>query len=299
MTEIEYLDETWNFFGGCSRIAAGCKNCWAYRLTAGRLKHRPLYEGLTENGDWTGKIRLCTDIGRADLLEKPLHWRKGRRIGVEFMGDLFHKNVPFEFIKRIWDVAVKCPQHTLYILTKRVDRALQFSQYMAGYDHISIAEWPRNVWLGISCSTQAEADMNIPILLDIPAAVRYVSFEPLFVTINDAGQVEKRRKRGVLGTWWWHDIDWVIVGGESGSGARPMHPDWVRNIRDQCIAAKVPFFFKQWGEYYALFGEGAVGTSARAPKAVYVEPGPVLMYRVGKKKAGRVLDGRTWEQYPK
>lgn len=308
-TKIEYLDYTWNFLGGCSPVAAGCANCWACSLAAGRLKNHPLYKDLTKASKWTGEIRLCTDIGRSDILDQPLNMKTPRRIGVQFMGDLFHEAVPFEFIDRVFGVMMETPRHHYYILTKRPQRMAQWvKRFGENWDYFykgrSHFEGIGNtVHLGVSCSTQVDADRLIPELLQIPAAVRFVSLEPLLGPVDILKYVWVRQKCvdnftfaarkngcGYTGASYEFNnpkkegayrcpqcgknhtylvtdsLDQVIVGGESGPGARPMHPGWVRGIRDQCVAAGVAFFFKQWGG-------------------------------VNKKKAGRVLDGKEWNQH--
>lgn len=278
-SKIEYLDETWNFMGGCSACSPGCAHCWACRQAAGRLKNHPLYKGLTKNGKWTGKIRLCTDIGRADLLEKPLHWREPRRIGVQFMGDLFL--APFEFIDRVFDVIKQGRVHTYQLLTKRPKRMADFI----------FAKWPKgfeqnNVWLGVTVE-HPDYKGRIDILRQIPAAVRFISIEPCLV---DMGELNLE------------GIDWVILGGESGPGARPMHPDNPRNARDQCVAAGVLFFFKQWGAWKPCDKKidcRNCNLECGLNRRSWSTAKEGCSIKVGKKKAGRLLDGREWNQYPK
>lgn len=250
-SKIEWTDATWNFLGGCSPCSPGCDNCAAARLAAGRLKNRPLYKGLTKNGRWTGEVRLCTEIDRGDILEQPMHWRKPRTVFPCFMGDLFHPAVPIRFLKHVFETIEKCPQHKFMILTKRPKQAIsimrnesfRFFEKVGDYWYIL-----RNVHFGVSISNQTEAYEKIPILLKIPAAVRWLSIEPMLGPIDletliscprcaPPSHFEPRLNY----------IDWVVVGGESGPGARPMHTDWVRNIRDQCNETGVPFFMKQMG----------------------------------------------------
>lgn len=189
---------------------------------------------------------------------------------------------------------------------------LEFTKWIAGGDDISIAEWPRNCWLGVTAENQQRADERIPILLQIPAAIRFVSVEPML------GPVKLPEETVCLGCGrdiYKHDcgcpagtgkrlkykIDWVICGGESGPGARPMHPDWARSLRDQCQDAGVPFFFKQWGEYSVLQGEREIEAfhpvMKKHPYRGMFE-GDSIAYKVGKNEAGRILDGRTWDEYP-
>ena len=278
---------------------------------------------------------------RHDKLLQPYRWRKPRRIFVNSMSDLFHDDVPDSFIGAVFDVMAQCPQHTFQILTKRHARMRSLlnkwatqvpddlPQYKAAFRAHGglwsmVKQWPLpNVWLGVSTENQQWADIRIPALLGTPAAVRFISAEPLLGPIDltrlDAkakGQPlmvydAVNRRYGVPGLWQAPmsvRLDWVIVGGESGGGARPMHPDWARSLRDQCTTANVPFLFKQWGEWarigpddlYAMKPD--VYLDLATGKGTYWHdrhrPGVEHLVRVGKKAAGRVLDGRTWDQYP-
>ena len=271
-TLIPWADKTWNPVVGCTKVNLGCSGCYAERMAA-RLKAmgRPEYQDVVDDkGHWTGKIKLLPE-----RLNQPLHWLKPKRIFVDSMSDLFHTCVPFAYIAQILKVMVLANQHTFIILTKRVDLMLEFTKWMAGADDISIAEWPLNVWLGISISTQEDADKMIPILLQIPAAIRFISVEPMLQRIS-LGGFDGKTYRPWLDTQAYAPmLSWVICGGESGPNARPMHPAWVRLLRDQCQQARVPFFFKQWGK--------------RAPVLEFVE----------KKRAGHLLDGQEYHEFPK
>jgi protein gp37 len=312
------------------------------------------------NAVWTGKLALAPD----DILLKPLSWKRPRRIFVNSMSDLFHESVPDEWIDRVFAVMALAPQHTFQVLTKRAERMRAYlGGPWIGVDPVGarVADatwslvpfaalpegcnvsgehpigplingqpefgWRRylklyhphllpNVWLGVSAEDQTRADERIPHLLETPAAVRFVSAEPLL------GAIELTHMRDDRG----HPVDWIIVGGESGPNARPMHPDWARSIRDQCQAAGVPFFFKQWGEYLPvgqhLSGCGKVhgatavkpgrmklhyaGTPQQSPKHAFAEHGVEfnstadgrLTFRVGKRAAGRLLDGREHNEMP-
>lgn len=279
---------TWSPVTGCSRVSEGCRYCYAERLTATRLRHQPKYTRLAVlNGSgearWTGEVR-CHE----DALHEPLHWRKPRRVFVDSMSDTFHERVPFEFIDRIFAVAALCPQHTFQILTKRPERMAEYldGKSSDGWDRrhrvlhamprlvcgkwcfVSVEDWKRkgfpcpnsvewplpNVWLGTSCEDQATADARIPHLLRCPAAVRFLSLEPLLGPIELERWLVPVAGRDVdiNGEAWrggnqWHPIDWVIVGGESGKGARPCDVAWIRSIVGQCRSAGVPCFVKQWG----------------------------------------------------
>lgn len=241
-SDIEWTDATWNPVAGCTILSPGCTNCYAMRMAA-RLHAmgQPKYVGLTRKSGkryiWTGRVRL----DRASL-EVPETWRKGRRIFVNSMSDLFHEDVPFEFIDDVFDVMRRTPRHIYQVLTKRADRLNELGPGIS---------WPANVWMGVSVESEAYTQ-RIDQLRNTTAQTKFLSLEPLL------GPLPSLDLRG---------IDWVIVGGESGPGARPIEASWVRDIRDQCVEANVPFHFKQWG-------------------------GPV------KSSTGRVLDGRTWDEEP-
>lgn len=291
MTRIEWTGETWNPVVGCSVVSPGCTNCYAMKMarrlelmSATQFRH---YAGLTKlvngNAVWTGTLKLAPD----GIVQKPLRWTKPRTVFVNSMSDLFHDMVPDEWIDRVFAAMALTPQHTYQVLTKRPARMRRYFDdasavsrqslvaAMAGrlvedgdtaLHVISTGPWPLpNVWLGVSAERQQEADARIPDLLNTPAAVRFVSAEPLLGPIDfDDYHLHSPK------------LDWIIVGGESGTDARPMHPDWARSIRDQCETAGTPFFFKQWGAW---------------------APGENVT-RTGKKHSGRLLDGRTWSEMP-
>lgn len=230
-SKIEWTEATWNPVTGCSKISEGCRFCYAERM-AFRLQAmgKPQYQ----NG--------FQPTMQPAALDAPRSWRKPRVVFVNSMSDLFHEKVDTSFIAKVFGVMNECDQHTFQVLTKRPDRALAISDKLT---------WTSNIWLGVSVENQ-EMTGRIKLLQQIPAALRFLSVEPLI------GRISRLPLQG---------IGWVIVGGESGPGARPMNPDWVREIRNKCQKANVPFFFKQWG-----------GTN--------------------KKKAGRILDDRTWDDLP-
>ncbi len=252
---IEWTDATWVTITGCSRVSEGCRHCYAERLTGTRLSHNAKYAGLTRlsgrEHKWTGQIRL-----HEDELLKPLSWRKPRRIFVNSMSDTFHEKVPFEFVDKIFRVMSLSWRHHFQILTKRPERMAEYlNEDRPNHKRIGWSanetpprpiKWPLpNVWLGTSVEDQATADERIPHLLRCPAAVRFLSCEPLLGPI-DFRKVPGFNLAGQAGVDLLRNL-WVIVGGESGPGARPMRPDWARSLRDQCQAAGVPFFFKQMG----------------------------------------------------
>jgi protein gp37 len=314
-TGIEWTDATWNPITGCTEVSPGCDHCYA-KTFAERWRGTPGH--YFEHGF---DIQL-----RPERMDQPIHWRKPRRIFVNSMSDLFHDQVPDDYIAHVFAVMQSCAAHTFQILTKRHARMRsllssdEFWSTVTDFGHIVMAQrparqqnWPYhgqkygylpNVWLGVSTETQQWADIRIPTLLATPAAVRFISAEPLLGQIDLTSWLN-----GGFGTVAPADIDWVIVGGESGHGAKPMHPKWARELRDVCLAADVPFLFKQWGEWTPstviggvrrlvyLSGDTAEVGNSYATGAV-LRPGSQLMYRVGKRHAGRELDGRTWDQYP-
>ncbi len=290
-TKIEWCQETINPLPGCSKISEGCKNCYALRM-ANRFKGTEKYHGLVENNEWTGRLNYWP----ADL-EKPYHWKKPRRIFINSMGDLFHQwvDVDGQIYDAIMHMVRRCQQHTFLFLTKRPDKMRWVCERLWKND------LPQNAWFGVTAENQKRADERIPVLLQIPVAVRWISVEPMLGPVDISkwipdppGEIPFRLDSDVL--------QWCVVGGESGPGARPMHPDWVRSLRDQCVDAGVPFLFKQWGEFvpaYPPHGFDAEGLHPDDYKAGYEDIGVLqAIKKVGKKAAGRQLDGRTWDQYP-
>ena len=330
-TGIEWTDETWNPTTGCTKISPGCANCYIERTPAFRMAGKKFVNG---------KIPLTIYPGRLDA---PLHWKKPRMIFVNSMSDLFHEDVPDEFIDQVVAVMALSHWHTFQVLTKRAERLQRyFSEPNIGnriYQQVSRwldeggdgflgKHWDRvhdqagadtndgpgqypwvqwrlpldNAIIGVSVENKKHGLPRIEHLRRTPAAVRMLSIEPL---LEDLGQLDLA------------GIGWVIVGGESGPGARPMNPDWVRPIRDQCTAAGTPLFFKQWGEW-------AGGTSFCRDDGIYVEAENGKVYhvdgngvnmewrdwddtqyessasvKVGKKAAGRLLDGLEWSEMPR
>lgn len=230
-SSIEWTDSTWNPVTGCTKISPGCKHCYAETF-AERWRGVPghPYEQGFDLRMWPERLRL------------PLSWKKPRMIFVNSMSDLFHEAVPLAFISRVFKTMQEAHWHTFQILTKRADRLAELSGWLP---------WPINVWMGVSVESPRYLN-RLERLRKAPAAVRFLSVEPLLARISLLELT---------------GIDWVIVGGESGPGARPMEADWVRDIRNRCVGNGVPFFFKQWGG-------------------------------VRKGRAGRLLDGRTWDELP-
>ena len=228
---IEWTESTWNPVTGCSKISPGCEHCYAERMS---LRLKAMGQPNYVNG-----FRLTI---HEHVLEMPLLWRKPQIIFVNSMSDLFHEDVPFEFISKVFNVMTRASHHQFQVLTKRSERLLELSPRLS---------WPLNVWMGVSVEN-SDYQFRIEQLRQTDAKIKFVSFEPLLGPIQDLDL---------------EGIDWVIVGGESGPKARPMDPNWVQKIRGRCVSAKVPFFFKQWGG-------------------------------VNKKKSGRILEGKTWDQIP-
>ena len=342
-SKIEWTAETWNPIIGCSKASAGCANCSAENMANRQAHMRPdpkknryldvikiePAEGEKDKAaGWNGKTAFVES-----QLDKPLHWRKPRKISVCSMGDLFHESVPFEWIDKIFATMALCPDHTFQILTKRPERTSEYlNERRADHSaaHIRVFQimntpdrrggragqcsrrlhhfpsevnipWPlQNVWLGTSVENQAAADERIPSLLKCPAALRFVSVEPMLGPVDlrryiqlwdDNGSREFYEKEG----WGYDDysggfiglpdqtydpqagLGWIICGGESGRKARRLEPQWVRSLRDQAASAGVPFMFKQWGEF-----------SSRE----------MVPHRVGKKASGRELDGVEHLAFP-
>jgi protein gp37 len=311
-TGIEWCDETWNPTTGCDRTSPGCDHCYALDMAA-RLKAMGS-AGYQNDGDPRTSGPGFALTMHEDRLDQPIRWKRPRRIFVNSMSDLFHTDVTDSFRLDVWQVMGAARQHTYQILTKRPQAMGQFCRRLAwvyppktnvttGEPYLDIEQESRditemlpNVWLGTSIENDTFT-FRASHLRQTPAVVRFLSLEPLL---------------GPLPSLDLTGIDWVIVGGESGPGARPMHPDWARDVRDRCVAAGVPFLFKQWGEYrptiagewvppwpVQVFGDGKVpkrGVGMTVEQMT--DPGTISMMRVGKHKAGRELDGRTWDEYP-
>jgi protein gp37 len=308
-TAIEWTDKTWNPTTGCDKVSPGCDHCYAMTM-AKRLKGMGQAKYQNDGDPRTSGPGFLATEHESDL-DAPLRWRKPARVFVNSMSDLFHERISDEFIARVWVTMSATPQHTYQVLTKRHGRMRSLLnserfQFLAGRvgtyfiqtHHRPVGwSWPLpNVWLGVSVEDQKWADIRIPALLDTPAAVRFLSCEPLLGPVNLSkwllwpdGSI--RISDGPVG-----GIDWAIVGGESGPGARPMHPDWARSLRDQCVNAGVPFLHKQNGAWRPTT-MGDYDGAAPIRQTHHFEDGEQLI-RVGKKAAGRLLDGRTWDEFP-
>ena len=323
---ITWTEKTWSPITGCTKVSAGCKNCYAEREVEGRWSKNPksVFYG-----------RSFTDVQcHEDQLLAPMKWRDSHLVFVCPRADLFHESVPFEFLDRVFAVMALAPQHTFQLLTKRPERMHEYFEFhftrskcgrlagdmtgrrddAAGLGDVRVSnmQFPLpNVWLGVTVENQDAADERIPLLLQTPAAVRWISAEPLLGPISFVGMFanpgDHRDGSNVL-----QALDWVVIGGESGRPARPMHPDWARSLRDQCAAAGVPFLFKQHGEFIGgLMVNDDQIEAARSGGWVSLDgafhdgndpsvfrDGDAHVYRCGTKVAGRLLDGVMHDDYP-
>lgn len=295
-SKIEWTNRTWNVVVGCTKVSPGCKHCYAIR-EAHRMEGNPnpkissVYEGTTDahGRNWTGKVKFVVE-----RLHDPVSWKKPAMVFVNSMSDLFHEDLPFSVIAQIFETMRLAHWHTFQVLTKRPERMYAFWQWVQ-VSRIGLAEyWPLpNVWLGTSVENQEYADERIPELLNAPAVVHFLSCEPLLGPI-DLDLCGKHYGRDALNEM----VNWVICGGESGHNARPMHPDWARSLRDQCQAANIPFLFKQWGMWLPVSQSGdGWGNIPMGSKEDYFFNMPYA--KVGKHAAGRLLDGRAWDEFPK
>lgn len=385
-TSINWTDKVWNPVRGCSKVSDGCRNCYAERMAARFCGNGMPYEGLIRDGHWANVARFVPE-----MLAAPLHWKQPCRVFVNSMSDLFHDDVTNEQIAAVFGVAAACPQHFFQILTKRPQRMPEWFRWIESHPHwshplqkalcchpgplpgldaddegttlarvIGGRDWPLpNVHLGVSIENQKTAEERIPLLRECPAAVRWVSLEPmlgavdlewcllktstLHMRVDIAGAIRNKafygyeedgepispkaaeaelRRRLAAGEKYLATckcptfdpqtgckpienprIDWVVCGGESGPNARPMHPDWVRTLRDQCREAGVPFHFKQWGEWRES-ADGPRCVTRDGRNLPNLEPnwrngdGSVRIERVGKASAGNLLDGVRYEMRP-
>lgn len=330
-TKIEWTDATWNPVTGCTVVSPGCANCYAMRLAGTRLRHHPSRAGLTHDSKagpvWNGRVSV-----NWQWFDQPLTWARPRMIFVCAHGDLFHVGADFDVIAQVYGIMIAAHHlrgHRFQVLTKRIARARKLLNSQEFWDRANaeagayildrvdplnrrsndaratcgkygLTNPPPGIWLGTSVEDQPRADERLDHLRATPAAIRFVSFEPLLgpVTVDLGG------------------IHWSIVGGESGPGARPMHPDWARSLRDQCVEARVPFFFKQWGEWVVALDREHDDPDWRADYGrSLADHGTTrwlnlgggcgfhgerfhVMRSVGKKAAGRMLDGTEHNGFP-
>lgn len=300
-TSIEWTDYTWNPVTGCHKVSQGCKNCYAETLT-------------NRFGKVWGVGSFRQVICHPDRLMEPIYMGDklaGKKVFVCDMSDLFHDDVPVDFIADVFEHIWNCRDTTFQILTKRPARALALMEEIS--DRILVELPFKNVWFGVSCEDQETADERIPLLLAIDAKVRFLSCEPLLGPIDLSPYTDGG------------GIHWVIAGGESGRNSRPMHPDWARSLRDQCASASVPFFFKQWGEWLPNHQQRAEGTDSPGPylgdpmeytadmdrynadlkrweiwrQKNTTQLGNLFATRYGKSRAGNFLDGKQHLEFPK
>lgn len=302
-TGIQWTDKSWNPFAGCEHVSEGCRNCYAER-------HANRFRGMAGYpADNPFKVTL-----HPHRLEQPLTMKTPQKIFVGSMGDLFHKKIPFEYICKVYETMARAHWHTFQVLTKRPERALEFYRWLHSDGRHPVSRimknsktymgrpWPLpNVWFGVSPCDQATLERYWQTLRQIPAVVRWLSLEPLL------GPVDLSR----IGR-----VDWVVAGGESGAQARPAHPDFFRKVRDDCQDMRVPFFFKQWGEWRpSMDVSNELGHDNWSAPFTHIncrgetdeniftlesyDGTSYGMARVGKKKAGRNLDGREWNEFPK
>lgn len=344
-TKIEWATDTWNPVTGCTKVSEGCRHCYAERMVK-RLGHRVHAREAFENGDGTWRPGEDLPFSRVawhhDRLEQPLHWRKPRRVFVCSMSDLFHPDVPDVFIRAVFTTMAAARKHTFMVLTKRPERMLALKRH---WEEIGLtiregfgAVLPNVIGM-VSVEDQDAANSRVPLLLLTPFAVRGVSYEPALGPVDlrrikiprrdfPAGAIRPIQQTVEVDALAGRRItdmgieyaggprlDWVICGGESGPKARPMHPDWARSMRDQCQAAVVPFFFKQWGEWQvASRANGHIGGNmpdegsrytwlgidgrTQNPSSHGLGDDAYAMARVGKKRAGRELDGQIHDEIP-
>ena len=304
-TTIEWTESVWNPSQGCTIVSPGCKHCYAMRI-AHRLQHNPklphtAYRGVTKKSKagpvWTGRVNMSKTA-----LLKPLGWRKPRLIFVNSMSDLFHESLTSGQIARAWAVMAIAKQHTYQVLTKRPQKMLEWLSDPATRFTVELAMraidpasklqvWPLpHVWCGVSVEDARRAKERIPLLLQVPAAVRFLSMEPLLGPVDLPSIMSKQDFKR---------LGWIIVGGESGPKARAMHPTWARDIRDACLKNGVSLFFKQVGSWAWVSDSRAtqwMSVSGEISKA-RIKGWQGIRYG-SKKSAGRKLDGRLWQQMP-
>jgi len=324
-TNIEWCDSTFNPWIGCTKVGPGCDNCYAEAMMDGRLKQVNWGSGQSRRKTSSNNWKLPKQWNKKKFLEcqgcgwrgdKPDTGRQGglthgiescplcdgfelvparRRVFCASLADVFDNEAPIEWRADLFALISNTPSLDWLLLTKRIGNVRNMVPLPW------LTKWPPNVWMGATVVNQDEAQRDIPKLLNVPAKIRFLSIEPILGEI-DLTKIERTQSPGYFGDclqWYhrpfsdrynkWQGIDWVIVGGESGPRARPMHPSWVRSLRDQCVAADVPFLFKQWGEFAPNWFNDDSGQ--KIPDSEWID-------RIGKRNAGRQLDGCTWNQFP-
>jgi protein gp37 len=332
-TKIEWADETFNPWIGCTKVGPGCDHCYAEVMmdhrrhvvewgrdgNAGTRKRttpanwrKPVtwnnHAGININA-WQRFKRANPGLTDEEMQAAGLIKPRRPRVFCANLADVFDTDVPPEWRADLFDLIAKTPYLDWLLVTKRIGNAARMLPWMTDPEKHGTdprEPWP-NVWLGITVVNQEEAARDIPKLLAMPAARRFLSIEPLLghIDLRLSSRNDTARWNSLGAPLPLRKIDWVIVGGESGPKARPMHPDWVRSLRDQCAATKTPFFFKQWGEYYPgnqqssaaqIWKQGDIGTALQTGYAI--DLGDMWTWRIGKHAAGRLLDGRTHDEFP-
>ncbi len=310
-----YKGETWNPIIGCEKVSPACRECYALTMSIrlANIGSTSYYKNVVDGKKWNNE----THFVETNIIQ-PMSWKKPRMVFVCSMSDLFHESNPMQWVNEVLKTISACPQHIFILLTKRPKRAMQILKHLYGTRSV----WPaKNIWLGITAENQETANERIPILLEIPAAKRFVSIEPMLgeVKLNQLIREEYGHawvdncltgfNAHGAGGWYANKLDWVIVGGESGHKARPMHPDWVRSIRDQCKEADIPFFFKQYGEWIQV-GECGNDDDSKYYHAKnctrlnlsgnmgYHGEKAIYMMKKGKSKTGSELDGQHHKEFP-
>lgn len=310
-TKIEWATKTWNVFEGCTKCSPGCENCYALK-DAWRFSHNPnpkisgplqgVVQMVNHKPQWTGSVCVVEE-----RMDQPLKIKAPQWIFVNSRSDTFHPSFGMEDISRVWSTMIEAHWHTFIVVTKRPQRAFDFINWYIGRnypDEQAYLKAASHIILMATCCNQEEADRNIPMLLKTPAAMRGVSIEPMLGPISLNGYVSLNRKC-FNAAGYTDALDWVVSGGESGRNARPVHPDWVRNLLSDCKSTRTPFFFKQWGEWCAH-----LQTDSPMPDSVHAKcidregninfcgEGNTVVIHYGKKQAGNLLDGEKREQLP-
>lgn len=283
-TKIEWTEETWNPIVGCRKCSPGCENCYAERM-ARRLAgieiaqesdgRKYKYRGVVSDGGWNGRIVVDFKLFDNEKAFNPFLLKKPSKIFVVSMGDLFFEGIKFSYINDIIEIQRQAPQHKYILLTKRPGRALKFQKLYGAFD--------KNIWIGVTVCNQDEANEKIGLLKKCDASIKFLSIEPILGEIDL--KMNHRGRPLISG------IDWVIVGGENGPGARPLNPEWVESLKNQCADFGVPFFFKSWGQYKYF--------KSQIPAGERNSIGEYNSIRVGKNVSGHLIDGKEYREYPR
>lgn len=290
-SKIEWTDRVWNPTTGCNKVSQGCKNCYA------EVMHKRLMKMYPEK---YAKPFLDGAFSHIDSLTIPAKWKKPAMVFVNSMSDLFHGNLSFEFINAVFSVMADIDRHTYQVLTKRPERMVEFFEWKKNQNGGIPWQPSNNVWLGVSVEDQATADSRIPLLLQVNARVKFLSCEPLLGPIQFKPIAHNTSLGIIKATAIEFGIDWLIIGGESGYNARPLNPDLVRNIIDQCRSGRyIPIYFKQWGEWVPNnHSFTKIDYSKTKNKYKDLIADGMQYFKVGKKLAGRLFNGKEYNQFP-